>query len=140
MLNKIIIMGRLGRDPDVHYTQGGTPVASFSLAVDRDFVDQATGRRPTDWIEVVAWGTKAKFAQQYFRKGQLAAVEGRLQIRDWTDREGNKRRTAEVVAEQIYFAGAKVAPPSEGNADERQLPPDRDSDFRDMDDEGELPF
>lgn len=140
MLNKIIIMGRLGRDPDVHYTQGGTPVASFSLAVDRDFVDQATGRRPTDWIEVVAWGTKAKFTQQYFRKGQLAAVEGRLQIRDWTDREGNKRRTAEVVAEQIYFAGAKVAPPSEGNADERQLPPDQGSDFRDMDDEGELPF
>lgn len=69
MLNKIILMGRLGRDPEVHYTQGGTPVASFSLAVDRDFVDQATGRRPTDWIGVVAWGAKAKFAQQYFRKG-----------------------------------------------------------------------
>lgn len=67
-------------------------------------------------------------------------VEGRLQIRDWTDREGNKRRSAEVVAEQIYFAGAKVAPPSEGNADERQLPPDQGNDFRDVDDEGELPF
>ena len=82
MLNKIILMGRLGRDPEVRYTQSGTPVASFSLAVDRDFVDQATGRRPTDWIEVAAWNAKAKFAQQYFCKGQLAVVEGRLQIRD----------------------------------------------------------
>lgn len=140
MLNKIILMGRLGRDPEVRYTQSGTPVASFSLAVDRDFVDQATGRRPTDWIEVVAWNAKAKFAQQYFRKGQLAVVEGRLQIRDWTDKEGAKRRTAEVVAEQIYFAGAKTAPPSEGNADERSLPAQPAKEFMEQDDEGELPF
>lgn len=140
MLNKIILMGRLGRDPDVHYTQGGTPVASFSLAVDRDFVDQATGRRPTDWIGVVAWGAKAKFAQQYFRKGQLAAVEGRLQVRDWTDREGNKRRSAEVVAEQIYFAGAKAVLPSEGNADERTLPEQPSGELKDLEDDGELPF
>ena len=140
MLNKIILMGRLGRDPEVRYTQSGTPVASFSLAVDRDFVDQATGRRPTDWIEVVAWNTKAKFAQQYFRKGQLAVVEGRLQIRDWTDKEGAKRRTAEVVADQIYFAGAKTAPPSEGNADERSLPAQPAQEFMEQDDEGELPF
>lgn len=140
MLNKIILMGRLGRDPEVRYTQSGTPVASFSLAVDRDFVDQATGRRPTDWIEVAAWNAKAKFAQQYFRKGQLAVVEGRLQIRDWTDKEGAKRRTAEVVADQIYFAGAKTAPPSEGNADERSLPEPPAQEFAEQDDEGELPF
>lgn len=140
MLNKIILMGRLGRDPEVRYTQSGTPVASFSLAVDRDFVDQATGRRPTDWIEVVAWNAKAKFAQQYFRKGQLAVLEGRLQIRDWTDKEGAKRRTAEVVADQIYFAGAKTAPPSEGNADERSLPAQPAQEFMEQDDEGELPF
>lgn len=140
MLNKIILMGRLGRDPEVRYTQNGTPVASFSLAVDRDFVDQATGRRPTDWIEVVAWSAKAKFAQQYFCKGQLAVVEGRLQIRDWTDKEGSKRRTAEVVADQIYFAGAKAAPPSEGNADERSFPPQTAQEFAEQDDEGELPF
>lgn len=140
MLNKIILMGRLGRDPEVRYTQSGTPVASFSLAVDRDFVDQATGRRPTDWIEVAAWNAKAKFAQQYFRKGQLAVVEGRLQIRDWTDKEGAKRRTAEVVADQIYFAGAKTAPPSEGNADERSLPAQPAQEFMEQDDEGELPF
>lgn len=140
MLNKIILMGRLGRDPEVRYTQSGTPVASFSLAVDRDFVDQAMGRRPTDWIEVVAWNAKAKFAQQYFRKGQLAVVDGRLQIRDWTDKEGAKRRTAEVVADQIYFAGAKTAPPSEGNADERSLPAQPAQEFMEQDDEGELPF
>ena len=140
MLNKIILMGRLGRDPEVRYTQSGTPVASFSLAVDRDFVDQATGRRPTDWIEVAAWNAKAKFVQQYFCKGQLAVVEGRLQIRDWTDKEGAKRRTAEVVADQIYFAGAKTAPPSEGNADERRLPAPPAQEFMEQDDEGELPF
>lgn len=140
MLNKIILMGRLGRDPEVRYTQSGTPMASFSLAVDRDFVDQATGRRPTDWIEVAAWNAKAKFVQQYFRKGQLAVVEGRLQIRDWTDKEGAKRRTAEVVADQIYFAGAKTAPPSEGNANERSLPEPPAQEFAEQDDEGELPF
>ena len=140
MLNKIILMGRLGRDPEVRYTQSGTPMASFSLAVDRDFVDQATGRRPTDWIEVAAWNAKAKFVQQYFRKGQLAVVEGRLQIRDWTDKEGAKRRTAEVVADQIYFAGAKTAPPSEGNADERSLPAPPAQEFMEQDDEGDLPF
>ena len=140
MLNKIILMGRLGRDPEVRYTQSGTPVASFSLAVDRDFVDQTTGRRLTDWIEVAAWNAKAKFVQQYFRKGQLAVVEGRLQIRDWTDKEGAKRRTAEVVADQIYFAGAKAAPPSEGNADERSLPEPPAQEFAEQDDEGELPF
>lgn len=140
MLNKIFLMGRLGRDPEVRYTKGGTPVASFSLAVDRDFADQATGKRPTDWIDVVAWSAKAKFAQQYFRKGQLAVVEGRLQIRDWTDREGNKRRTAEVVAEQIYFAGAKTTPPSEGNTDERTLPEQPSGELQDLDDDGELPF
>lgn len=140
MLNKIILMGRLGRDPEVRYTQSGTPVASFSLAVDRDFVDQAMGRRPTDWIEVAAWNAKAKFVQQYFRKGQLAVVEGRLQIRDWTDKEGAKRRTAEVVADQIYFAGPKTAPPSEGNADERSLPAPPAQEFAEQDDEGELPF
>lgn len=140
MLNKIILMGRLGRDPEVRYTQSGTPMASFSLAVDRDFVDQSTGRRATDWIEVAAWNAKAKFVQQYFRKGQLAVVEGRLRIRDWTDKEGAKRRTAEVVADQIYFAGAKTAPPSECNADERSLPEPPAQEFAEQDDEGELPF
>ena len=100
-------MGRLGRDPEVRYTQAGRPVASFSLAVDRDFKDKASGERATDWIPVVAWEARAKFAQQYFHKGQLAVVEGRLQIRDWTDKDGGKRRSAEVIADQVYFGDSK---------------------------------
>ena len=130
MLNRIIIMGRLGRDPELRYTQAGKPVASFSLAVDRDFKDKASGERATDWIPVVAWEARARFVQQYFRKGQLAVVEGRLQIRDWTDRDGGKRRSAEVIADGIYFAGAKAAQPSEGNADEGTLPPPPAGDLR----------
>lgn len=106
MLNRIIIMGRLGDDPKVRYTQGGTPVASFSLAVDRDFKDQS-GERITDWVPIVAWNAKAKFVEQYFTKGQLAVVEGRLQVRDWTDKDGGKRRSYEVVADNVYFGGSK---------------------------------
>lgn len=140
MLNRIAVMGRLGRDPEVRYTQSGTPVASFSLAVDRDFTDQSTGQRGTDWIDVVAWGNRATFVERYFRKGQLAVVEGRLQIRDYVGRDGGKRRAVEIVAENIYFAGAKAAPPSEGNADEASLPPDPAQDFTDQDDDGQLPF
>ena len=140
MLNRIVVMGRLGRDPEIRYTQSGTPVASFSLAVDRDFTDQATGKRITDWIDVVAWGNRATFAEKYFHKGQLAVVEGRLQIRDYVGRDGGKRRAVEIVAENIYFAGAKAAPPSEGNADEASLPPDPAQDFTDQDDDGQLPF
>ena len=139
MLNKVFIMGRLTRDPELRRTQTGTPVASFSLAVDRDFKDKASGERATDWIPVVAWEARAKFVQQYFRKGQLAVVEGRLQIRDWTDKDGNKRRSAEVVADQVYFgdAGKKDDAPTTfggmsypNNDDFQELP----------DDDGKLPF
>lgn len=140
MLNRIILMGRLTRDPELRHTQTGTPVASFSLAVDRDFKDKASGERATDWIPVVAWEARAKFVQQYFHKGQMAVVEGRLQIRDWTDKDGGKRHSAEVIADGIYFAGGKTAPPSEGNADERTLPPPSAGEFQDMDDDGGLPF
>lgn len=107
MLNKIFIMGRLTRDPELRRTQTGTPVASFSLAVDRDFKDKSTGERATDFIDVVAWRQTAEFVSRYFSKGRMAVVEGRLQIRDWTDKEGNKRRSAEVVADQIYFGDSK---------------------------------
>ena len=140
MLNKIFIMGRLGRDPEVRYTQAGKPVASFSLAVDRDYTDQATGKRPTDWIDVVAWDARARFVQQYFRKGRMAIVEGRLQVRDYTGRDGSKRRAVEVVADSVYFGDSKPAPDSEGNADESSLPPTPPQDFADQDDDGELPF
>lgn len=107
MLNKIFIMGRLTRDPELRHTQTGTAVASFSLAVDRDFKDKQTGEKTTDFIDVVAWRGTAEYVSRYFTKGRQAVVEGRLQMRDWTDKEGNKRRSAEVVADNVYFADSK---------------------------------
>ena len=107
MLNKIFLMGRLARDPELRRTQSGTPVGSFRLAVDRDFKDKATGERSTDWIDVVAWRQTAEFVSRYFTKGRMAVVEGRLQMRDWTDKEGNKRTSAEVVADNVYFGDSK---------------------------------
>ena len=107
MLNRIIIMGRLTRDPELRRTQNGTPVASFRLAVDRDFKDKATGERSTDWIDVVAWRATAEFVSRFFTKGRMAVVEGRLQMRDWTDKDGNKRVAAEVVADNVYFGDSK---------------------------------
>ena len=120
MLNRIIIMGRLTRDPELRRTGSGTPVTSFSLAVDRDFKSQ-NGEKETDFIDVVAWRSTAEFVSKYFTKGRMAVVEGRLQIRDWTDRDGGKRRSAEVVADNVYFgdskrdgAGDYGAPPAYG--------------------------
>ena len=107
MLNKIFLMGRLTRAPELRRTQTGTPVASFTLAVDRDFKDRSTGERATDFIDVVAWRQTGEFVSRYFTKGRMAVVEGRLQMRDWTDKDGNKRRTAEVVADQVYFGDSK---------------------------------
>ena len=107
MLNRIILMGRLARDPELRHTQSGTPVASFRLAVDRDFKDKNTGEKATDWIDVVAWRQTAEFVSRYFTKGRMAVVEGRLQMRDWTDKEGNKRTAAEVVADNVYSGDSK---------------------------------
>ena len=140
MLNHIVLMGRLTRDPELRYTQSQIPVASFSLAVDRDFGGRDGGERQTDFIDIVAWRSTAEFVSKYFTKGRMAVVEGRLQIRDWTDKDGGKRRSAEVIADGIYFAGAKSAPPSEGNADEGTLPPPPAGDLQDLDADGELPF
>ncbi|MDE6591102.1 MAG: single-stranded DNA-binding protein, partial [Oscillospiraceae bacterium] len=107
MLNHIVIMGRLARDPELRHTQTGTPVASFRLAVDRDFKDKNTGERQTDWIDVVAWRGTGEFVSRYFSRGRMAVVEGRLQMRDWTDKDGNRRTSAEVVAENVYFGDSK---------------------------------
>lgn len=107
MLNKVFIMGRLARDPELRHTQSGTAVVSFALAVDRDFKDKATGERATDWVDVVAWRQTAEFVSRYFTKGRMAVVEGRLQVRDWTDNDGNKRRAVEVVADNVYFGDSK---------------------------------
>ena len=106
MLNKIIIMGRLTRDPELRRTQSGTAVTSFSLAVDRDFKSQS-GEKETDFIDIVAWRATAEFVSKYFTKGRMAIVEGRLQIRDWTDKDGGKRRSAEVIADNVYFGDSK---------------------------------
>ena len=107
MLNRIIIMGRLVRDPELRTTQSGTSVTSFTLAVDRDFKSRESGEKSTDFIDVVAWRQTAEFVCKYFAKGRMAIAEGRLQIREWKDKDGNNRRTAEVVAENVYFGDSK---------------------------------
>ena len=160
MLNRIILMGRLARDPELRHTQSGTPVASFRLAVDRDFKDKATGEKATDWIDVVAWRQTAEFVSRYFTKGRMAVVEGRLQMRDWTDRDGNKRTSAEVVADNVYFGDSKrdgegggySAPASGFGGDRGYAPPPAPAagsygapaggdQFAELsDDDGELPF
>lgn len=106
MLNHIVIMGRLTRAPELRKTQSGTPVASFTLACERDFAAQGEARG-TDFIDIVAWRYTAEFVEKYFSKGQMAVVTGRLQIRNWEDKEGNKRRSAEILADHIYFGEGK---------------------------------
>ena len=105
MLNRIVIMGRLVRDVELRYTQNNKPVASFTLAVDRD--RQVEGQKLTDFIDCVAWGKTGEFVNEYFRKGSMAVVAGRLQSRDWTDKDGNKRRNWEIISDNIYFGEAK---------------------------------
>ena len=105
MLNHIVVMGRLTRDPELRKTAAGVSVTSFSVAVDRDFSQD--GQKETDFLDVVAWRNTAEFAAKYFTKGRMAVVSGRLQIRNWDDKEGNKRRTAEILAENIYFGDSK---------------------------------
>lgn len=107
MLNHITIMGRLTRDPELRYTQSQTPVASFTLAVDRDFGSRDGGEKQTDFIDCVAWRQTAEFVSKYFTKGSMAVVSGRLQISDWTDRDGGKRRSAEVVVDNMYFGESR---------------------------------
>ena len=107
MLNHITIMGRLTRDPELRRTGSGIAVASFTLAVDRDFSPKDGGERETDFIDCVAWRQTGEFVSKYFTKGRMAVVSGRLQIRSWTDKDGNKRRSAEVVADNVYFGDSR---------------------------------
>ena len=107
MLNHITIMGRLTRDPELRRTGSGIAVASFTVAVDRDFGKNENGEKETDFIDCVAWRQTGEFVSKYFTKGRMAVVSGRLQIRSWTDKDGNKRRTAEVVADNCYFGDSK---------------------------------
>ena len=150
MLNHIVLMGRLTRDPELRRTGSGIAVASFTLAVDRDFASQG-GEKETDFVDIVAWRSTAEFVSKYFTKGRMAVVSGRLQIRSWTDREGGKRRSAEVVADNVYFGDSKrdgaAAPAAGGYAGgfsgsgSGYTAPAPSSDFAMLeDDDSELPF
>lgn len=162
MLNKIFLQGRLVADPELRHTQNGVAVASFRLAVDRDFKDRETGERKADFINVVAWRQTGEFVSRFLTKGRLAVVEGRLQLRDWTDRDGNKRRTAEVIADNVYFGDSKrdaeaggyaapsggfgapaggYAPPPAAPSGGYSAPMGGGDQFAELsDDDGELPF
>ena len=107
MLNHITIMGRLTRDPELKTTNSGIPVVSFSLAVDRDFADKESGEKNVDFVDVTAWRHTAEFVSRYFTKGRMAVVSGRLQTRNWTDKDGNKRKAVEIVADNVYFGDSK---------------------------------
>ena len=139
MLNKIFIMGRLTRDPELRRTQNGTAVTSFTLAVDRDFKN-LDGTKDTDFIDVVAWRNTAEFVSKYFSKGRMAVVEGRLQLRDWTDKDGNKRRNAEVLADNIYFGDAKKDADSGAARPTGFTEAARPTGFTEIEDDGDLPF
>lgn len=144
MLNHITIMGRLTRDPELRRTGSGIAVASFSVAVDRDFAPKDGGERETDFLDCVAWRQTGEFVSKHFRKGSMIVVDGRLQVRPWTDKDGNKRRTAEIVADNCYFGDSKkpVETPSSGYTGfvkNENVPPAQD--FAELDDDdAQLPF
>ena len=156
MLNHIVVMGRLTRDPELRRTGSGIAVTSFTVAVDRDFSNKESGERETDFIDCVAWRSTGEFVSKYFTKGSMAAVSGRLQIREWTDREGGKRTTAEVVADNVYFGESKrrdggdtsrpaapsaSAPAHRGSYGGYDNVPQGGSAFSELDDDdGDLPF
>lgn len=146
MLNQITLMGRLTRDPELRRTGSGISVASFSLAVDRDFANRESGEKETDFIDIVAWRNTAEFVSKYFTKGRMAIVTGRLQIRNWTDKDGGKRRSAEVVADNVYFGDSKRdrAPDSfnqSAGGFSAPAPVDTSSDFTMLEeDDSQLPF
>ena len=144
MLNHITIMGRLTKDPELRRTNSGTAVASFTLAVDRDFSGKDGGEKETDFIECVAWKSTAEFVSKYFTKGRMAVVSGRLQIRSWKDKDGNKRRTAEVVADNVYFGDSKkeeTSGNSYGGYNAPAYPAAPAQDFAQIEDEdAKLPF
>lgn len=126
MLNTITIMGRMTRDPELRRTESGIAVASFTLACERDYAPQG-GEKETDFINVVCWRSTAEFVEKYFTKGRMAVVTGRLQIRGWTDKEGNKRRSAEILADHVYFGDAKRdGDAQESKSDFTEIPGDEE--------------
>lgn len=143
MLNHITLMGRLTRDPELRYTQSQTPVVSFTIAVDRDFSGKDGAEKQTDFIDIVAWRTTAEFVSKYFTKGRMAVVAGRLQGRDWQDKNGNKRRSWEVVADSVYFGDSKKSEQgasSAGNDGYGGYEQPTAGGFSDIGEDEELPF
>jgi single-strand DNA-binding protein len=148
MLNHITIMGRLTRDPELRMTQSQTQVVTFTLAVDRDFGGRDGGERQTDFIDCVAWRQTAEFVGKYFSKGRMAVVSGRLQSRKWEDRDGNKRTSWEVVADNVYFGESRRDGESAdrggsyaGSYEAPKSSPKPSSPFEELEgDDGELPF
>ena len=148
MLNHIDVMGRLVRDPELRYTQSNTPVTSFTIAVDRDFGKTESGDRQTDFIDCVAWRSTAEYINKYFTKGRMVVVSGRLQLREWVDKNENKRRSAEVVVDNIYFGDSRrdgdAADSRSSFARDYEAPkssPKAASPFEELEsDDGELPF
>lgn len=141
MLNKAILMGRLTRDPEMRYTQSNTPVTSFTLAIDRDRKGP-NGERQTDFIDCVAWGKQAEFVKSWFAKGMMAIVVGRIQSRNWEDRNGNKRTSIEINANEVLFGAPKKdkdAPKPEPDTPLFDLPVG-DDDFTELDDMSGVPF
>lgn len=140
MLNKVFLMGRLVADPDAKQTPSGVPVTTFRIAVDRDFKNKETGEREADFVTIVAWRSTAEFVAQYFYKGRMAVVEGRLQIRPYTDRDGNKRSATEVVADSVYFGDSRRDGDS-SNTSDAYNGKRGGNDFTELDDDdGEYPF
>lgn len=140
MLNHVTVMGRLARDPELRHTQSGTAVTGFTLAVERDFKDKNSGESVTDWISCTAWKGTAEFVSRYFQKGRMAIVDGRLQTRNYQDKDGNKRTAVEVVADHVYFGDSKRdSDPLDKLADDAA--PVSEPSFQEMeDDPSELPF
>ena len=140
-LNIIVLQGRLVRDPEMRTTQSGVAVASFTLAVDRDFSGRDGGEKQTDFIDCTAWRHNAEFVSKYFSKGRMAVVSGRLQIDNYTDDDGNKRKAAKVIADNIYFGDSKKDGATGSQSDEAASFTPAPSDFVPVNvDDGELPF
>lgn len=135
MLNHITIMGRLTRDPELRHTQSNTPVATFTLAVDRDY-QSGGSEKQTDFIDCVAWRHTGEFVSKHFHKGKMAVVSGRLQSRKWQDRDGNNRINWEVIADNVYFADSN----KKADSPAAQEQPDSGQTFNELDDDGDLPF
>lgn len=140
MLNQIFIMGRLARDPEVRHTQSGVTVCSLTLAVDRDIKDKQTGERKTDWIPVTAWRGTGELVSRYLHKGDSIVVVGRLEIQEWTDRQGNKRTTPNVSAENVYFTGGRRQETAQ-SYQQQEHEDQQEQNFEALDDDQtELPF